>query len=126
MSINNFHFLNSRYSLVFQLSFEAIILFFAFNIMSLIYVILIAILLNLSLFYFRKSQLKLELLIQLDKKDWTLKYKNQESELVEIKRIINHYFYIIVYTEKNNLVIWRDQVNIKQWKQLLILINVKE
>lgn len=126
MSINNFHFLNSRYSLVFQLSFVGIILFLAFNIMSLIYVILIAILLTLSLFYFRRNQSKLELLIQLDKKDWTLKYKNQESELVEIKRIINHYFYIIVYTEKNNLVVWRDQVNIKQWKQLLILVNVKE
>ncbi|MFC6053423.1 hypothetical protein A6M14_13355 [Acinetobacter sp. Ac_877] len=60
---------------------------------------------------------------------WSLKYNNNEKIYrVELQRILNHQLYIAVYLKKSEqkpLVVWFDQLDRDEWKNLKKLAILK-
>lgn len=69
----------------------------------------------------RYNKKAIQMLLQLDDNLWTVKYLDQNIKRITLLSVINHGFYIIFLTDKNNILIWHDQVSKKTWKQLQVL-----
>lgn len=65
---------------------------------------------------------------QLSANEWTLIYiHSKKVHRVKIKRLINHLLYVVIELEAKqhrSVVIWCDQLPIKQWKNLQVLVKL--
>ena len=72
---------------------------------------------------------KIEYLAYLDDDVWSLKFKNNKQiYTVGIKNILNHQLYVVIQfkqSEQKPIVIWFDQLNRTQWKNLKVLSVLK-
>ena len=77
------------------------------------------------LFFRRTSQVSS--LEYLDGQDWSLQRINQPVQRVQISHIFDHQVYIVVYfmhARAKPMIIWRDQLSLKQWKSLKVLAKM--
>ena len=77
------------------------------------------------LFFRRTSQVSS--LEYLDEQDWSLQRINQPVQRVQISHIFDHQVYIVVYfmhARAKPMIIWRDQLSLKQWKSLKVLAKM--
>lgn len=72
--------------------------------------------------YVFKLRAKVVIFEHLDQSHWSIQYKNNPViGSVILRNVIDHHFYIVCYFEEkkpSSLIIWRDQVELKQWKYL--------
>ncbi len=73
-------------------------------------------------FYYQDRIIQLE---YLDQQDWTLTSQKQKVHRDQIKKIIDHGLYIIIFFEQHPpLAIWCDQLDWSDWKRLKILAKL--
>lgn len=69
-----------------------------------------------------KSTAQADIFEHLDQSHWSIKYQNNPMpHSVILKNVIDHHFYMVCYFEEKkpaSLVIWRDQLELRQWKHL--------
>jgi hypothetical protein len=92
------------------------------------YLTLILILLAvLSIYYFNKSS-NLERLEKLDQDQWSLKFESSnEIFTLKLTRVMSHRLYVVLFFEDKkhpSLIVWCDQLALKQWKSLLSRANL--
>lgn len=123
-----FHLKHSRISIVFQLVIILLIIFILYQSLNILFLIFSIILLVVSFLLFNKKE-KIEYLAYLDDDVWSLKFKsNKEIYRIGIKNILNHQLYVVVQfkqSEQKPIVIWFDQLNRTQWKNLKVLSVLK-
>lgn len=123
-----FHLKHSRISIVFQLVIILLIIFILYPLLNTVFFIFSIVLLIISFLFFHKKA-HIEYFAYLDEDVWSLKYKNNEKIYrVELQRILNHQLYIVVYlkqSEQKSFVIWFDQLDCDQWKNLKKLAILK-
>lgn len=123
-----FHLKHSRISVVFQLVIILLIIFILYQSSNVLFLIFSIILLVISFLLFNKKE-KIEYLAYLDDDVWSLKFKNNKQIYrVSIKNILNHQLYVVIQfkqSEQKPIVIWFDQLNRTQWKNLKVLSVLK-
>lgn len=123
-----FHLKHSRISIVFQMVIILLIIFILYPLLNIVFFIFSIVLLIISFLFFRKKA-HIEYFAYLDEDVWSLKYKNNEKIYrVELQRILNHQLYIVVYLKKSEqkpLVVWFDQLDRDEWKNLKKLAILK-
>ncbi|WP_122899936.1 hypothetical protein [Acinetobacter sp. B51(2017)] len=73
-------------------------------------------------FYYQDRIIQLE---YLDQQDWTLTSQKQKVHRDQIKKIIDHGLYIIIFFEQHPpLAIWCDQLDWPDWKRLKVLAKL--
>lgn len=119
--MNTFVLKPSQLSIGFQsviLVLMAMIFYFSVGIIFAGILILCAI---VAMFVF-KSRAQVAIFEHLDQNRWSIQYKNNPViGSVILRNVIDHHFYIACYFEEkkpSSLIIWRDQVELKQWKYL--------
>lgn len=69
-----------------------------------------------------QSQAQIESFQHLDRNQWSVKYKNNSKiHTLSLNKIVDHHFYIVFYFDQkppSSLVVWSDQLELKQWKNL--------
>lgn len=64
-------------------------------------------------------------LYYLDQNEWVLYIEDHaKSQRIHITKLINHQLYIAIYLKEHQhspLIIWRDQLSFKEWKNLIVL-----
>ncbi|OTG81301.1 hypothetical protein B9T33_06445 [Acinetobacter sp. ANC 5054] len=78
------------------------------------------------LLFFRRV-LHVSSLEYLDGQDWSLHRLHQPVQRVQISHIFDHQLYIVVYfmhARAKPVIIWRDQLSLKQWKSLKVLAKM--
>lgn len=118
---------HSRIATVFQL-----ICFLIMN--SLLFVLisfwlwLISFLLMCLVWSIYRNKINVQKIEQLEYDEWSIQYRNQSKiQRAILTNTIDHYFYVVLYFERDkpkNIVIWKDQLDKKAWKKLLIRINL--
>lgn len=123
-----FHLKHSRFSIVFQFVIILLIIFILYQVLSILFFIIAVVLLLLSFFFFNQKQ-EIEYFAYLDDAVWSLKFKNNKKIYrVKIQNILNHQLYIVIQLKDSDcksFVIWFDQLNRMQWKNLKILSVLK-
>lgn len=113
----------SRSILVFQLCSLFILLMTFYQILSFAELLLLLLLALTSFFFFLKQD-HIRTLAVLDAQDWTIQYAHSKTKhRVQIKKIIDQYFYVVVYFESRSikpLLIWGDQLPKSAWKSIRI------
>lgn len=129
-TVNNRQFdLKRSYLLIaFQILVYFVISAILFQILTFIWWLLCCFaLILIHVFTFKYHQVSA--LVHLDQDDWSLFFgKSQQVKTVQLKQIIDHQIYIAIYFEQkadSPLVIWRDQLSLKQWKNLKVLAKMK-
>lgn len=111
----------SRIALGFQLLCLALMFILWLKILNIWLCLLLLLLGLLSLKWLRKHR-QVKSLAQLDLAEWVIQYTDlQQAQHVQIKHMIDHSFYVVVYFNKKkhaNLIIWQDQMSILAWKSL--------
>ena len=129
MSISNVVFIlkPSRYAWFFQLSVVFILLFVSFQSLSWwgwgIFIVLIM----MSFWFYLNTYPKLHHFSYLGEMQWTLKFvKGIEIKHSKLQQIIDHRVYIVLYwsSESKPTVIWRDQLDLTEWKKLKVLAQL--
>jgi Ca2+/Na+ antiporter len=73
-------------------------------------------------FYYQPQLIQLE---YLDEQDWTLTDQKQHIQRDQIKKIIDHGLYIIIFFQQHQpLAIWCDQLDWQDWKRLKVLAKL--
>lgn len=118
---------HSRIATVFQL-----ICFLIMN--SLLFVLisfwlwLISFLLMCLVWSIYRNKINVQKIEQLEYDEWSIQYRNQSKiQRAILTNTIDHYFYVVLYFERDkpkNIVIWKDQLDKKSWKKLLIRVNL--
>lgn len=118
---------HSRLSIVFQLIFLmtiSVVLYFVIN-LGVWFISMILMSVILLWFHQKPKLIRLE---QLDRAEWSLKFEGQSNiTQVNLSHCIDHHFYIVVYYSDQkikNSVIWRDQLNLIDWKKLKTRANL--
>lgn len=114
---------HSDLSTVFQSVFLVIIsIVLYFSVATLLWAFASSLLLITWYLFNKKPQIKA--LHQLDQRDWSIQLlHNSEVYPVSISHFVDHYFYIVIYfsdSKIKNMVIWKDQMDLKAWKNLKI------
>ena len=124
---NSFDLKRSRFEIAFQMLIFLLIVYFLYQVLSPVFLILSLIVLLVSYFYFFKKE-KFDYFARLDDDIWSLRHRTSKKiERVELDYCIDHQFYIVFYFKdhhQRSLVIWRDQLNSKQWKALKVYVNL--
>ena len=85
-------------------------------------VAVLGLLLSYLYFYYQDRIIQLE---YLDQRDWTLTSQKQQVHRDQIKKIIDHKLYIIVFFQQQApLAIWCDQLAWQDWKRLKVLAKL--
>ncbi|MBU3847753.1 MAG: hypothetical protein H9855_12430 [Candidatus Acinetobacter avistercoris] len=75
-----------------------------------------------------RNKINVQKIEQLEYDEWSIQYRNQSKiQRAILTNTIDHYFYVVLYFERDkpkNIVIWKDQLDKKAWKKLLIRINL--
>ena len=118
---------HSRIATVFQL-----ICFLVMN--SLLFVLisfwlwLISFLLMSLVWSIYRNKVNVQKIEQLEYDEWSIQYRNQSKiQRAILTNTIDHYFYVVLYFERDkpkNIVIWKDQLDKKAWKKLLIRVSL--
>lgn len=124
---NVFKLKHSHHATVFQLFVFIIIGFALFRILN-FYLSFFFCILGIVIWWLYFQQIRAEQIEYLEDNKWSLKYsKSQEIERVELKKIIDHHFYIVFYFSNvttKSIVIWADQLSKKEWKMLKVRVNL--
>lgn len=76
--------------------------------------------------FYRKTP-QIEQLEYLDGREWSLTVASQATHRVKISHVIDHQAYMVVYFQHARarpLMIWCDQLPLKQWKSLKVLTKM--
>lgn len=118
---NHFVLKRSRMATVFQMTSMLIISSLLFILMPMIVWLISTIFLVVTFYRFNR-QAKVEYLFQLDQSEWSVQFHNQtKTHRVQLSHFLDHSLYIVVYfshSQIKNIVIWKDQVDLKAWKTL--------
>ena len=124
---NSFNLKRSQLLITFQIIFFIIITILLFKTLSFLIFLFTFLTAFLFLYLFIKNT-QLFSLYHLDGNEWTLFVENEnKTESIHIDRIINHYLYIVIYTDSSQykpLIIWCDQLSKQQWKNLVVLAKI--
>lgn len=75
-----------------------------------------------------RNKVNVQKIEQLEYDEWSIQYRHQSKiERAILTNTIDHYFYVVLYFERdkpNNIVIWKDQLDKKTWKRLLVRVNL--
>lgn len=75
-----------------------------------------------------RNKVNVQKIEQLEYDEWSIQYRNQSKiQRAILTNTIDHYFYVVLYFERDkpkNIVIWKDQLDKKAWKKLLIRVNL--
>lgn len=123
----SYHLKRSRLSITFQLCIGLMMSIMLYSLLS-VGVWFVALgLLGLSFWLFQRLP-RVESLELLDHQQWSLKFHNTDQvERVYFSHWIDHSLYIVIYfsgSEVHNIVIWRDQLDLKYWKSLKVHANL--
>lgn len=127
MDSRHFQLKPSRLAYLFQLSIYALLMVVLYQLLTVgIWCITFIAGIVLYLFFLRGPQhLQLQ---YLDGQDWSLSgVVHSEVQRVQISHIIDHRAYIVIYFRHfraKPLLIWCDQLSLKQWKALKILAKM--
>ncbi|MEG1030938.1 MAG: protein YgfX [Acinetobacter sp.] len=81
----------------------------------------------ISYAYFHANKKQISQFEYLADNDWSLyDLKKQNTERVQIEKILDHQVYIVIYFQHKqpNLVIWQDQLSSIEWKNLKVLAKL--
>ena len=124
MANHCFQLKRSFITLCFQLLLAAVILAVLASTVSVWWLMIAVIILVISYLHFY-SQNRIIQLEYLADKEWTLTKQKQKIQRDQIKKIIDHGLYIIIFFEQHApLAIWSDQLNWQDWKQLKVLAKL--
>lgn len=119
-----FQLKRSRFALLFQL----LVLGFVFYILSvtlsmwLVFLAMTIAIVAYVIFLRRDQVIQLD---YLDAQDWTLTNHQNKLWRDQIKKIIDHELYIVIYFNQHQpLVIWCDQLKWQDWKRLKVLAQL--
>lgn len=75
-----------------------------------------------------RNKVHVQKIEQLEYDEWSIQYRNQSKiQRAILTNTIDHYFYVVLYFERDkpkNIVIWKDQLDKKAWKKLLIRVSL--
>ncbi|MGL3043756.1 hypothetical protein ACSJMR_01540 [Acinetobacter pecorum] len=114
-------------ALAFQLFIFALLMYLLYQLLPIALWLLCALigLLVYHLFYRKTPQI--EQFEYLDGREWSLTAKAMPTHRVSISHVIDHQAYIVVYfqhAKARPLLIWCDQLPLKQWKALKVLTKL--
>lgn len=96
-----------------------LILFTSFFSFESLYVVLISILLFLGVY--GKNKVRPIFFSQIEYRELNVIYSNGKTHQLFISKVINYYFCFVLYTqEKKPIIVWRDQVDLKNLKKLIL------
>lgn len=117
----------SKCALVFQLFIFAVLMFLLYQLLPVtIWLVCGVIGLVIYQLFYRKTP-HIEQFEYLDGREWSLTTAAQGTRRVLISHVIDHQAYIVVYfqhAKARPLLIWCDQLPLKQWKSLKVLTNI--
>ena len=126
MDKRNFQLKPSLIALVFQFAIFTVLMALLYQVVA-IWLWCILLLLGLVIYaLFYRKRPNISALEYLDGRDWTLT-KYGQPQRVQISHIIDHQVYIVVYFQHARtkpMIIWCDQVAVKQWKSLKVLAKM--
>ncbi|MHA3059339.1 protein YgfX [Acinetobacter sp. ANC 4636] len=124
-------------NLSFQLKPSKVAWFFQFGLYSLLmllcyltlawYLVVLVGLLALLAWYVFMKQRQVVAFAQLKENEWTAKYtRTSQIQHLSLKKLLDHEIYIVLYwqEEAQPCIVWRDQLTLKEWKQLKILAKL--
>lgn len=125
--LDSFELRHSRIAIVFQ--------FFCFLILNSVFFLLVNFWIWLAFFltmsgawYQFSRQLSVFKFELLEHDEWSIQYRNHKQiQRITLTHSIDHYFYVVLYfksPKRKNIVIWKDQLDQKQWKKLIIRANL--
>ena len=115
---------HSRLAIVFQVILGLLLsVLFNFLLVPLLW-LLISLLVLLASWHHLSTRPRLLRLEYLDQQDWSLQFASSTSAVtVQVNKWLQHGIYIVLYYQtgqgQHSIVIWRDQLNQFEWKQLL-------
>lgn len=117
----------SKCALVFQLFIFAVLMFLLYQLLPVtIWLVCGVIGLVIYQLFYRKTP-HIEQFEYLDGREWSLTTAAQGTRRVLISHVIDHQAYIVVYfqhAKARPLLIWCDQLPLKQWKSLKVLTKI--
>lgn len=117
----------SRLAVAFLLLISILISVLMFKTLPLLFAIFILAIQIPFLYLSIKKMLPFSL-YYLDQNEWTLYIgKHAQSQSVHMTKLVNHQLYIAIYLEERQhspLIIWRDQLSFKEWKNLMVLAKL--
>ncbi|HAB42566.1 MAG TPA: hypothetical protein DCE70_03205 [Acinetobacter sp.] len=117
----------SKCALVFQLFIFAVLMFLLYQLLPVtIWLVCGVIGLVIYQLFYRKTP-HIEQFEYLDGREWSLTTAAQGTRRVLISHVIDHQAYIVLYfqhAKARPLLIWCDQLPLKQWKSLKVLTNI--
>ena len=126
MDKRQFQFKRSLMALLFQFGIFAVFMTILYQLLPMgLWCVFFAFGLIIYALYFHKKP-RVEGLEYLDGRDWTLQTM-RKTQRVQISHIIDHQAYIVVYFQHARtkpIIIWCDQLPMKQWKSLKVLAKM--
>ena len=113
----------SWFALAFQLLIFVLIMFVLYQLVNLMLWIVGAVLGLVVYHLFYRKTPKIDQFEYLEGREWSITV-GQQTQRVLVSHIIDHQAYIVVYFQHAKvrpLLIWCDQVPLKQWKSLKVL-----
>ena len=108
----------SRIQIAFQLMIFIVLFYFFYQLLVL----------GLIIFYYFYKCRQVEYFAHLDQNEWSLKYFDQDNVYRVIpSKFLDHQLYIVVYFKNKttkNMIVWCDQLEKQQWKQLKVLVKL--
>lgn len=130
MSTNNrvFELHASRIAMVMQLCFFVLIMGVLYHLFTAPLWCISFVLMLGGWFYFLR-QPQIQRFEHLDGVDWSFDLGGpvQSIQTRQIHQMIDHHAYIVIYfssTAHKNIVIWRDQLSLSQWKKLKLMVKL--
>ena len=127
-TIHDFYQLRrSRIRVMSQIFILSLMTIFLTHLLDFYLTLILILLAVLSIYYFNKSS-NLERLEKLDQDQWSLKFESSnEIFTLKLTRVMSHRLYVVLFFEDKkhpSLIVWCDQLALKQWKSLLSRANL--
>lgn len=127
MANRSFRLKRSRLALVFQLSIFVLLIVLLLQTLSL-WLCGLCMVLGGAAYVYRLKLPQAIFFEHLDAREWSLSHlKSKHVQRVSIRHVIDHQLYIVIYfqhVKDKPLVIWIDQLSLKQWKALKTLAKL--
>lgn len=123
---HQFQLKRSLLALLFQLGMLLLIGIIWFQLFP-FYIFLIGLFLAILAYIVYLNRPKMLALAYLDQDVWSIQWKNQSKiEHLKFYKLVDHHIYMVLYFHQNNRsqIIWRDQVDLNQWKQLKVMAKL--
>lgn len=116
----------SRIALLFQLCIFALLMFVLYQVLPVaLWVVCFLIGIVIYALFYKKTP-HIAQLEHLDGREWSLT-QQQATQRVQLSHVVDHQAYIVLYFQHARakpLLVWCDQVPLKQWKSLKVLAKM--